>query len=99
MKQSIIQFKDMLIEEQQQLEEMLQYSMHTRAELFAVIKPDWEIEKEIIETKHLINECNQLIMCVDGAISCEDISEIAERFDFVRKRLKHCLRVDMNIIK
>ena len=98
MKETIQQFKETLLEEIDQLEEMKKYSQHIRDNLFGIIMQDENIKDKIDNNHNRINELNQLLtMLMLGDLDYIDISEIRERFEYVRNNIKHKLRVDKKL--
>ena len=88
------QFKEMLLEEIDQLEEMAKYSQHTRNEIFGIIMFDDEIKSAIRNNEHRINELNQLLCVMEDTITIDDLQEITSRFKAVKDNVKHEKRLD-----
>jgi len=97
MKEYIEVHKQNLVEEKEQLQAMFKVALEKREEIFALTIEDDSIKKMIQDRDNEINELNQILqplMCPDD-LTDDNLREIWDRFQSVKKHIKHNKRRDI----
>ena len=89
-----------LLEDNEQLKSMIATPLEFREKLYGILCSNETLQDCMNNNLHRINEIRQLLVVAiiyEGELPYEDCMEILERFDYVKKDIKHSCRLDSNL--